>query len=1121
MLRKNRRIILLLNFTSIIIWMASDSLAQVQRPVSSITPPSPSQSTSNSKAGPSFSPAPLPKTTTPVPTPVTPPSFSHFFNFEKTAGNWLGLLGVLIAASLGFFQWLGSQKLQRELKQKDLDHTKELKEKDLENSAKIEELKYKYTLAVKKWELRQTRFQNSLKEKERREQEAKAEAERLGRIQSQAENYFKGLAQELENLKILGMPKPLKLKDVYVQLKIQEDSFGYAKLEEITEPSKIRPEEIFQRNQMRLIEQTATAVSPEDALGSFQRIVLLGDPGAGKTTTLKYLALEMLQGSDKLPYLPIFIELKGFIESKADTLIDFITSDWVKKYGFLNIDARFYLETQLNNGKAVLLLDGLDEVQGGSTVEEADNAYHKITTEINNLCKTPCPIVVTCRRQGWKDGLPAFHNLEVLDFNEEQIKKFLESWFRSEPDKARDLWIKLEGKLRMRMLGTNPLILSLIAIVYEQDLNLPEGRAELYSRCVDLFLRKWDLDRNVKRFSQFKTHHKHALLKEIAWHFHCKGKRYFPKKEIQEIISNFLHRFTIPVEESAEILDEITTQFGLLKEQAYNLYGFIHLTFQEYFTALAAIEKIPHSLPEVIAYKHSAWWEEVILLMSAEMIDATSLLLGILHDQFDEPISYQDEYQPIQREELLCFNDDLFHNNLLLAARCLASNPKINMIDLRDRIILNIENLLLTSPYEFDWERAAKALAEISWDTTQILLAMLADENIQPLKRRAVIAEALGKFSSERVAESLLTALHRLEPNQENITLRTSILEALVSLRANSTIPDLRRILEVEQNPLFKFRLIKAIGILSNKAEASLSLLQMFLDKEIPAEIKLEIFESLRELKEPSTANQTLNHLEDESIDWQLRWLLVESLEGLQEHVEAELRQLLINSAIDERVRVGIATVLGMWGVQEVVPILDRAIEQRLVPPNLSIEHYVWTGHIWVAMSRVSKKLGSTFVQTLLLQALNNPGAEEFELAGIALAVAEYDSEAAAYKVLSVLRERSFIFSPILIGFLPRLANKSIESDLLGLLNLPEDVQVDSRFSNSLDIVFVATAIGRVSNTVKAVNVLLKLIRFASNNFTLTDIVESMVINALYKALYQVSQQAKVRLTQDYQIQTL
>lgn len=114
MLRKNRRIILLLNFTSIIILMASDSLAQVQRPVSSITPPSPSQSTSNSKAGPSFSPAPLPKTTTPVPTPVTPPSFSHFFNFEKTAGNWLGLLGVLIAASLGFFQWLGSQKLQED-----------------------------------------------------------------------------------------------------------------------------------------------------------------------------------------------------------------------------------------------------------------------------------------------------------------------------------------------------------------------------------------------------------------------------------------------------------------------------------------------------------------------------------------------------------------------------------------------------------------------------------------------------------------------------------------------------------------------------------------------------------------------------------------------------------------------------------------------------------------------------------------------------------------------------------------------------------------------------------------------------------------------------------------------
>ncbi|MGG7382472.1 hypothetical protein ACQ7B2_28235, partial [Escherichia coli] len=67
-------------------------------------------------------------------------------------------------------------------------------------------------------------------------------------------------------------------------------------------------------------------------------------------------------------------------------------------------------------------------------------------------------------------------------------------------------------------------------------------------------------------------------------------------------------------------------------------YGFLHLTMQEYFAALAANERGITGLLEVLAHRHDPWWEEVILLLAGRMADATPLLLGILGHQVDESL---------------------------------------------------------------------------------------------------------------------------------------------------------------------------------------------------------------------------------------------------------------------------------------------------------------------------------------------------------------------------------------------------------------------------------------------------------------------------------------------------
>ena len=149
-------------------------------------------------------------------------------------------------------------------------------------------------------------------------------------------------------------------------------------------------------------------------------------------------------------------------------------------------------------------------------------------------------IVVTCRKAGWRKRLTGFKTLEVLDFSWEQIKNFIHNWFKSNLVKENGLKQALAENLRMQTLAANPLILSLITIVYQQDLQLPERRPELYKRCLDLLLREWDSSRKIKRHSNFTTDRKLDLLKEVAWHFHNEGKRYFPETELLPMIANFL-----------------------------------------------------------------------------------------------------------------------------------------------------------------------------------------------------------------------------------------------------------------------------------------------------------------------------------------------------------------------------------------------------------------------------------------------------------------------------------------------------------------------------------------------------------------------------------------------------
>src|SRR5262249_30150633 len=255
---------------------------------------------------------------------------------------------------------------------------------------------------------------------------------------------------------------------------------------------------------------------------------------------------------------------------------------------------------------------------------------------------------------------------------------------------------------RLQALAANPLLLSLIAIVYEKDLELPERRSALYRRCVDVLLREWDSHRQIKRLSQFTTDRKEDLLKQIAWTYHREGQRYFEAEDLLRRIAHFLPSVDIDPMENKAILEEIAAQYGLLKEQAQGWYGFLHLTLQEHFASAALLERGQEGVDLLVERRFDPWWEEVILLFAGATPDAGPLLRGIMG--LDDQLRGE--------ANTLIAGDDIFHSDLFLAVRCLAGAPRVADHHLRQEILAAARAIALTAKNKEEAERAAQVLTE-------------------------------------------------------------------------------------------------------------------------------------------------------------------------------------------------------------------------------------------------------------------------------------------------------------------------------------------------------------------------------------------------------------------------
>lgn len=424
-----------------------------------------------------------------------------------------------------------------------------------------------------------------------------------------AERYRGEMQLRYSTMRIIGMASPTSLADIFtdVYLLDKPSAWMHYNIDDL-KITGLEPETIHRNDDRR---------KAIDIISKNQKLMILGKPGAGKTTLLKHLVLECTTG--KFDAIPIFISLKAWYDTKL-SLLDFISVQF-------NIcqfpNARSFIEYLLKEGKALILFDGLDEVN------MENNYRNKIISEITSTAEMYYQnrYIITCRTAANEIVLEKFVYCEVADFTITQMKFFVQQWFGKDVKKYESFINQFneDEHNRFRDLARSPLLLTLLCLSFNENLKFPKYRSEVYEEAINALLKKWDASRSIERdviYKAISPKNKHNMLTEIAYISFESNNLFMRYKELEKWISDFIH--TLPKDELQYdievdvILQSIEAQHGLIVERASRIYSFSHLTFHEYFTASYIAEHPSDSnLQKCIDHAYDPRWREIILLTSS------------------------------------------------------------------------------------------------------------------------------------------------------------------------------------------------------------------------------------------------------------------------------------------------------------------------------------------------------------------------------------------------------------------------------------------------------------------------------------------------------------------------
>ena len=461
------------------------------------------------------------------------------------------------------------------------------------------------------------------------------------------------IQQRCGTMRVLDMTQPIGLNDIYTNVNI---------LETITGRQRLGIDELLQQctskdfDHFGLVKITEKRLPGLEAVEKYSKLMILGKPGAGKTTFLKYLAMQCIGGEFQSKYVPIFVTLKDFADAaNKPGLLEYISVDAMnrasKRGGAVDTQSITSIQNVISHGKALVLLDGLDEVR-----EEDTSHIIKEIREFSDHFREN-HLVITCRIAAREYTFEKFTEVEVADFDKEQVTTFATNWFKGKAVKPEIFIKRLKENNRINELAASPLLLTLLCLAFEESGDFPANRSELYKEGLDALLKKWDAKRGIQRgqiYKKLSIQRKEDLLSKIALTTFERGDYFFKQKTAEQYIIDYIRNLpNANTDEEAlqldseRILKSIEAQHGLLMERAKGIYSFSHLTFNEYFTAREFVvgqQLSNEALQNLVSHITEKRWREVLLLAVGMSPNADRLLL-LMKDKVDSLLATDEKLQ--------------------------------------------------------------------------------------------------------------------------------------------------------------------------------------------------------------------------------------------------------------------------------------------------------------------------------------------------------------------------------------------------------------------------------------------------------------------------------------------
>ena len=420
-----------------------------------------------------------------------------------------------------------------------------------------------------------------------------------------------------------------------------------------------------------------------EAVDAVPRLVILGQPGAGKSTLVNHLTTQLarlrldrpldendLKGwSLQAKLLPVRIILRRLAAwlplpappEKAGLIWGYLEKQ-CEQMGCQ--DAFPLLRRKLLTEGGIIFFDGLDEVS--ETDELAKRTIIREAIEAFSAPLEKCRIIITCREyayhasDSWRLPEKQYPVVELALFNLEQIEYFVHTWYQVVgPQKgwdaekyqreAHNLFMAVKEWPYLRELAQYPLLLTLMSQVHGRDGYLPQDRADLYQRAVYLLLAHWEnriirdelgrerqVESDLVLRLEIRTDVILSALEKVAFLAHERQESEAQREERaadirKEELFETLHHELKSYDTANTVIQYIQKRAGLLQARDNFTYTFPHRTFQEYLTATYLLKQA--EFDDMLAQRIKLdlnWWREVFLLAAGASRKTPRLISNLI-----------------------------------------------------------------------------------------------------------------------------------------------------------------------------------------------------------------------------------------------------------------------------------------------------------------------------------------------------------------------------------------------------------------------------------------------------------------------------------------------------------